>query len=240
MPGRRACVATVRELNRADERFHTVPGQVCQARNCDRQSGSQQSLAVASDRAEYRLEPGRVIVELGAGTGPITRVIAAKARPDCRVVVLERDPDFCRLLRDRFAARANFDIIEGDVRDLAAILADRAIGLADYIVSGLPVPSFPGDLQQSLFRAVGQVSPARRHVQPDHRVALGLLAVLSKLFPGCRVRLRAQKLAAGRRLLLPAGQADSLSRDERQPDQTDTLTADQCGTRIQPAAPRPS
>src|SRR6516162_9616137 len=40
-----------------------------------------------------------VLVELGAGTGPITRVIAAKARPDCRVVVLERDPDFARLLR---------------------------------------------------------------------------------------------------------------------------------------------
>src|SRR5262249_39110915 len=28
------------------------------------------------------------LVELGAGTGPITRVMAAKARPDCRVVVL--------------------------------------------------------------------------------------------------------------------------------------------------------
>jgi phospholipid N-methyltransferase len=99
----------------------------------------------------------RVILELGAGTGPITHVLAANATPDCRVVVLERDPDFCRLLRDRFAGRANFDIVEGDVRDLAAILAHREIGQADYIVSGLPVPSFPRDLQQSLFRVVRQV-----------------------------------------------------------------------------------
>ena len=35
--------------------------------------------------------------------------------------------------------------------------ADCGIGQADYIVSGLPVPSFPRDLQKSLFRVVGQV-----------------------------------------------------------------------------------
>ena len=44
-----------------------------------------------------------VVVELGAGTGPITRVIAERARPETRVVVLERDPDFAAILRDRFA-----------------------------------------------------------------------------------------------------------------------------------------
>jgi phospholipid N-methyltransferase len=98
-----------------------------------------------------------VIVELGAGTGPITRVIAARARPECRVIVLERDPDFCRLLRARFQQLQNFDIVEGDVRHLTAILSERGIGLADHIVSGLPVPSFPKDLRDSLFGAVGQV-----------------------------------------------------------------------------------
>ncbi len=99
----------------------------------------------------------RVIVELGAGTGPITRVLAEKAVTGCRVLVLERDPDFSRLLRERFAGRGGLEVVEGDVRDLAAILADRGIGQADYIVSGLPVPSFPRDLQQALFRVVGQV-----------------------------------------------------------------------------------
>src|SRR5436189_6241414 len=63
----------------------------------------------------------RVVVELGAGTGPITKVLAEKAQPDCKVVVLERDPDFSRLLRERFQGRPNFDVVEGDCRDLAAI-----------------------------------------------------------------------------------------------------------------------
>src|SRR5436305_4206451 len=88
-----------------------------------------------------------VLVELGAGTGPITRVLAAKARPDCRVVVVERDPDFARLLRERFGGRANFDVVEGDIRDLVAILADRQIAAVNHVISGLPVPSFPADLQ---------------------------------------------------------------------------------------------
>jgi phosphatidylethanolamine/phosphatidyl-N-methylethanolamine N-methyltransferase len=97
------------------------------------------------------------LVELGAGTGPITRVIAAFARPECRVVVIERDPDFTRLLRERFGGWTNFDIVEGDVRDLAPILAERGIGRVDHIVSGLPVPSFPKPLQRDLFEAIGTV-----------------------------------------------------------------------------------
>lgn len=97
------------------------------------------------------------LVELGAGTGPITRVIAARARPDCRVVVLERDPDFARLLRNRFGNRANVDVVEGDIRDLAAILADRQLAAVDHVISGLPVPSFPADLRRSFFRDVRRI-----------------------------------------------------------------------------------
>ncbi len=99
----------------------------------------------------------KVLVELGAGTGPITRVLAEKAPGDCRVVVLERDADFARLLKERFQHLPNFDVIEGDVRNLAQMLSDRGIGQVDYVISGLPVPSFPKDLQRDLFRVVKQI-----------------------------------------------------------------------------------
>jgi phospholipid N-methyltransferase len=98
-----------------------------------------------------------VIVELGAGTGPITRVIAERARPETKVVVLERDADFAAILRQRFAHHPHFDVVEGDVRDLSAILADRGIGRVDHVISGLPVPSFPKDLQRDLFRVIRDV-----------------------------------------------------------------------------------
>jgi phospholipid N-methyltransferase len=99
----------------------------------------------------------KVVVELGAGTGPITRVIADRAGPGTRVVVLERDADFAKILRDRFSHLPHFDVIEGDVRDLAAMLDGRGIGRVDHLISGLPVPSFPKDLQLALFRVVKDV-----------------------------------------------------------------------------------
>jgi ornithine lipid N-methyltransferase len=102
---------------------------------------------IAWDRA-------RNLVELGAGTGPITRVLAQRARPDCRVIVVERDRDFAGLLRDRFGDLPNFEIVEGDALDLARLLADRGIGRVDHVISGLPVPSFPRDLQRDFFRVV--------------------------------------------------------------------------------------
>jgi phosphatidylethanolamine/phosphatidyl-N-methylethanolamine N-methyltransferase len=121
------------------------------------------SLAPSSrwlSRATVRNIPwdrARVIVELGAGTGPITRVLAERAHPECRVIVLERDPDFIRLLHDRFAGQTNVEVVEGDVRDLTEILAQRGVEQVDFVVSGLPVPSFPKELQHDLFRVVDKV-----------------------------------------------------------------------------------
>lgn len=98
-----------------------------------------------------------VVVELGAGTGPITRVIAERARPQTKVVVLERDPDFAAILRERFSALPHFDVVEGDVRDLSALLADRGIGRVDHVISGLPVPSFPKDFRRDYFEVIRRV-----------------------------------------------------------------------------------
>jgi phospholipid N-methyltransferase len=102
-------------------------------------------------------ERARAIVELGAGTGPITRVLAERAHPDCRVVVVERDADFAGLLRERFGHLPNFQIVEGDALELAGLLADRGIGRVDHVVSGLPVPSFPRGLQRDFFRVVREI-----------------------------------------------------------------------------------
>ena len=103
-----------------------------------------------------------VLVELGAGTGPITRAIAEKARPDCQVIVIERDADFARLLRERFGSHPNFEVVEGDARDLCRILADRGIKQVDHVISGLPVPSFPEELQRQLLPGMSGRSSDRK------------------------------------------------------------------------------
>jgi phospholipid N-methyltransferase len=96
----------------------------------------------------------RCVVELGAGTGPITKELVRAAGPETRLVIVERDPDFCRLLRDKFPL---LDIVEGDACRLDAILAERGIANADHIISGLPLPSFPPQLRDSIIQMSARV-----------------------------------------------------------------------------------
>lgn len=96
----------------------------------------------------------QTVVELGAGTGPITRELAMRARGRGRLLVIERDLDFLRLLRERFGDVPNLEVIDGDVQDLAAMLAERGVEQVDQIVSGLPVPSFSKESQAALIRDI--------------------------------------------------------------------------------------
>src|SRR5579859_4690591 len=64
------------------------------------------------------------VVELGAGTGPITAELLRRAGPQCRCVIVELDPDFCARLRERFPAA---EIVHADARDLARLLDERQI-----------------------------------------------------------------------------------------------------------------
>lgn len=97
----------------------------------------------------------RALVELGAGTGPITAELVRRAEgTPCRLLIVERDPDFCQRLRDRFAGRA--EIIQADAGDLDGILAERGLDQVDQIVSGLPTPSLPPEVYHRIFDAVGR------------------------------------------------------------------------------------
>src|SRR5262245_52184621 len=55
------------------------------------------------------------IVELGAGTGPITKELLSRMGTRGRLIINELDPDLCRYLRHSFPQA---DIVEGDAADL--------------------------------------------------------------------------------------------------------------------------
>ena len=50
--------------------------------------------------------PEGLVVELGPGTGPVTRALLDRGLDPRRLVMVEYNPDFCRMLEDRFAGRA--------------------------------------------------------------------------------------------------------------------------------------
>ena len=95
----------------------------------------------------------QVIVELGAGTGPVTKELLANVRPHTRLIVVERDPDFCTRLRVRFPTA---DIVEGDAAHIDELLASRGITAVDHVVSGLPLPSFPRALRDAVMASVAR------------------------------------------------------------------------------------
>jgi phospholipid N-methyltransferase len=97
----------------------------------------------------------RCIVELGAGTGPITAEILRRSRGRCPVVVVERDADFCKRLRERFPKA---DIAQADAADLDALLAMRGVTMVDHVFCGLPLPSFPAKVRDRVLDSV------RRHL----------------------------------------------------------------------------
>ncbi|MFH1416979.1 MAG: methyltransferase domain-containing protein [Planctomycetota bacterium] len=79
------------------------------------------------------------IVELGAGTGPVTERILARLRPHHRFIAVENDPDFCRVLRRKFP---KLHLLESDATSLVEPF--ERMGLddeVDYVISGLPTPN---------------------------------------------------------------------------------------------------
>jgi phosphatidylethanolamine/phosphatidyl-N-methylethanolamine N-methyltransferase len=99
-----------------------------------------------------QIEPharGRVL-ELGAGTGTVTRAIGDRGIPASDLVAIESDPDFIALLRQRFPQSR---IVEGDAFDFAHLLrAEKMAGPFRAIVSGIPVLTQPIDTRRRFLR----------------------------------------------------------------------------------------
>lgn len=93
----------------------------------------------------------RCVVELGAGTGPITAELLQALPSSCRAIILERDKDFCARLRQRFP---DAEIVEADAGDLDALLRERGIEQVDHFLCGLPLPSFPHALRDRIMDVV--------------------------------------------------------------------------------------
>ena len=77
-----------------------------------------------------------LVLELGPGTGPVTRALIEHGIAPSRIVAVEFSPEFCALLRQRFAG---LRVIEGDAYDLGKTLPATLSGPFAAIVSSLPL-----------------------------------------------------------------------------------------------------
>jgi phospholipid N-methyltransferase len=108
----------------------------------------------------------RCVLELGAGTGPITSELLKSVKGSCRVLIVERDPDFCKRLRERFP---DADIAEADALNLDQLLAERKIASLDHVFCGLPLPSFSPESRDRVLDIIARhLSPAGTFRQLTH------------------------------------------------------------------------
>jgi phosphatidylethanolamine/phosphatidyl-N-methylethanolamine N-methyltransferase len=99
--------------------------------------------------------PGHV-VELGAGTGEVTKALLAAGIAPERLALVERDPELAIFLRRHFPGPR---IIEGDAARLSRLLADHGVGSVAAVVSSLPLLSLPAGVVNGIVGGVFEVLP---------------------------------------------------------------------------------
>ena len=90
------------------------------------------------------------VIELGPGTGPVTEALIAHGVAPQRLVLVEYDATFCRLLQRRFPLAR---VIQGDAYDLPRTLHGLLTQPAAAIVSSLPLLTKPERQRASLLAA---------------------------------------------------------------------------------------
>jgi phosphatidylethanolamine/phosphatidyl-N-methylethanolamine N-methyltransferase len=90
--------------------------------------------------------PG-LVLELGGGTGSLTRALIEAGCPQARLVVIEREPELASLLRRRFPAAR---VIAADARLLGRVLAELDDAHLAGVVSSLPIKWFPVEDQRAV------------------------------------------------------------------------------------------
>ncbi|WP_050404331.1 class I SAM-dependent methyltransferase [Bradyrhizobium embrapense] len=109
------------------------------------------------------------VVELGPGTGPITNALIEHGVDQKRLVLVEYNPGFCALLRERYPQAR---VVQGDAYRLRDTLWDVLKTPASAVVSGLPLVTKPMLTRLKLVRdAFLALAPGAPFVQFTYSVA---------------------------------------------------------------------
>jgi len=122
---------------------------------------SSRSLGRALARYVGRQDHPQWILEVGPGTGAVTRWILARMRPEDHLDLVELNGRFVARLRERFASEPTFRQLEAQVRIFHAPVQQMPTGQPyDLIISGLPLNNFQvSDVQAILEKMISLLRP---------------------------------------------------------------------------------
>jgi phosphatidylethanolamine/phosphatidyl-N-methylethanolamine N-methyltransferase len=109
------------------------------------------------------------VVELGPGTGPVTAALVEAGVDPARLVLVEFNPTFCRMLRARYPEAT---LVQGDAYSMRRLLETLMVQPAAAVVSGLPLVTKPVRMRLRLIRdAFDLMLPGAPFVQFTYSVA---------------------------------------------------------------------
>jgi phosphatidylethanolamine/phosphatidyl-N-methylethanolamine N-methyltransferase len=128
------------------------------------------SKLLARTMAQYvDVESKGPVIELGPGTGAITNALIEHGVDQKRLVLVEYNPGFCALLRDRYPQAK---VVQGDAYALRASLDKVLDAPASAVISGLPLVTKPMLTRLKLIRdAFLALAPGAPFVQFTYSVA---------------------------------------------------------------------
>ena len=105
------------------------------------------------------------VVELGPGTGPVTEALVEAGVAPSRLVLVEFNPTFCRILRTRYPEAT---LVQGDAYSLRRLLETLLIQPAAAVVSGLPLITKPIKMRLAAHSRRLRPDGARRALRAIH------------------------------------------------------------------------
>lgn len=100
--------------------------------------------------------PDQAVVELGAGTGSVTKQLLKAGIPADRLFVVELDGDLARFLQRN---HPQIKVIQGDAGRLSDLIPREWHGRIGTVISGIPMVTLPESLQQRIIDQAFAVMP---------------------------------------------------------------------------------
>lgn len=111
------------------------------------------SMLAAKEALSY-YKPGTPVVEIGAGTGRLTRALLNCGVQPQDLTVVELDKEMCGFLRQTIP---NIHIIEGDATHLSELVSPEICEKVCVVVSAIPLMYLKEPLRKSLIKAAFSV-----------------------------------------------------------------------------------
>ena len=137
------------------------------------------SKALARTMARY-VDPAAngPVIELGPGTGPVTEALVQHGVDPARLVLVEFNTDFCRLLRARYPTAT---VVQGDAYRLRRLLQSYMPEPAAAVVSSLPLLTKP---LRTRLRLMADVMALTKVGAPFVQFTYGLVPPIPKTLSG--------------------------------------------------------